>query len=249
MVVQRYTYSSFGKIASQLDPNFVQPYTFTARELDGETGLYSYRARTYDPQVGRFLQPDPIKTLGGGVNLYPYVLNSPPNFIDPSGNIIQLLSPDSYLDLGFIAYDIYRILVDNVLNDCDNFGTNLASVGADFAGLALPGITGLGAGLRNAGKGSLVVGKLKDLETASLRAGERVLNWAEKATPQLNWQENSRLLREAMAEGRPIRDASVDAFGDLRDNTGFLRAERNLLENQGWSFNPKTGYWNPTKPR
>ena len=33
-VVQRYAYSSFGKIESQLDANFVQPYTFTARELD-----------------------------------------------------------------------------------------------------------------------------------------------------------------------------------------------------------------------
>jgi len=32
--VQSYTYSSFGKIESQLDPNFIQPYTFIARELD-----------------------------------------------------------------------------------------------------------------------------------------------------------------------------------------------------------------------
>lgn len=46
-VVQAYTYSSFGKIESQLDPNFVQPYTFTAREFDSETGLYFYRARYY----------------------------------------------------------------------------------------------------------------------------------------------------------------------------------------------------------
>ena len=45
---QRYAYSSFGKIESQLDPNFVQPYTFTSREFDAETGLYYYRARTYD---------------------------------------------------------------------------------------------------------------------------------------------------------------------------------------------------------
>ncbi len=47
-VAQRYSYSSFGKIESQLDPNFVQPYTFTSREFDPETGLYYYRARTYD---------------------------------------------------------------------------------------------------------------------------------------------------------------------------------------------------------
>ena len=45
---QRYAYSSFGKIESQLDANFVQPYTFTSRELDAETGFYYYRARYYD---------------------------------------------------------------------------------------------------------------------------------------------------------------------------------------------------------
>ena len=38
-VAQRYTYSSFGKIESQLDANFFQPYTFTSREFDSETWL------------------------------------------------------------------------------------------------------------------------------------------------------------------------------------------------------------------
>ena len=60
-VVQRYAYSSFGKIESQLDANFVQPYTFTGRELDAETGLYFYRMRYYDSSTGRFLQADPIR--------------------------------------------------------------------------------------------------------------------------------------------------------------------------------------------
>jgi len=52
-LVQSYTYSSFGEIESQLDPNFTQPYTFTAREFDAETGLYFYRARYYDPRLRR----------------------------------------------------------------------------------------------------------------------------------------------------------------------------------------------------
>src|SRR4029077_11625531 len=53
-LVQCYAYSSFGRIESQLDPNFVQPYTFTARELDTESGLYYFRARFYDSAMGRF---------------------------------------------------------------------------------------------------------------------------------------------------------------------------------------------------
>jgi RHS repeat-associated protein len=83
-VVQRYAYSSFGKIESQLDPNFVQPYTYTSREFDAETGLYYYRARTYDSTAGRFLQQDPIG-FAGGVNFYAYVGNAPTTFIDAWG--------------------------------------------------------------------------------------------------------------------------------------------------------------------
>ncbi len=83
-VVQRYEYNSFGEITYQQDPNFVQPYTYTGREYDEESGLYYYRARYYDPKIGRFISEDPIG-LEGGINLYVYVKNSPINFTDPSG--------------------------------------------------------------------------------------------------------------------------------------------------------------------
>ncbi|MFA7062031.1 MAG: RHS repeat-associated core domain-containing protein, partial [Pedobacter sp.] len=58
---------------------------YTGREWDKETGLYYYRARTYDPVAGRFLQRDPISFAGGNVNLYGYVQNNPVNWIDPDG--------------------------------------------------------------------------------------------------------------------------------------------------------------------
>jgi RHS repeat-associated protein len=243
-VVQRYAYSSFGKIESQLDPNFVQPYTFTARELDSETALYSYRARAYDFSNGRFLQEDPIKQFGGSINFYPYVLNNPPNLADPSGNIVQLLTPDTYLDLGFLGYDFYRILVDNVLNDCDNLGTNLGSFAGNLAGLAIPGVTGLGAGFRGAKSGKLVIGKMEDLERTTLESGEFILDWLNKGSSKANWQENSKLMREIMSESRSIRDVSVDPLtGELLKKSGFIAAERNLLKNQGWTYNPQTRHW------
>ena len=62
-----------------------QPYGFTGREYDPETGLYYYRARYYDPMAGRFIGKDPIDFAGGDVNLYRYVQNNPINFIDPLG--------------------------------------------------------------------------------------------------------------------------------------------------------------------
>ncbi|WP_284176677.1 RHS repeat-associated core domain-containing protein, partial [Frigidibacter sp. SD6-1] len=44
-----------------------QDYGFTGREYDAETGLYHYRARVYDPGVGRFLQADPLGFAAGDV--------------------------------------------------------------------------------------------------------------------------------------------------------------------------------------
>jgi len=78
-------YSSFGKIESQLDLALVQPYTYTAREFDGETNLFYYRARSYDPTLGRFFQVDPIGFSGGDFNLYAFVRNNPVLLVDRFG--------------------------------------------------------------------------------------------------------------------------------------------------------------------
>jgi RHS repeat-associated protein len=83
-VVQRYTYSSFGKIESELDSNFAQPYVYTSRELDQESGLSFYRTRNYDSSAGRFFQPDPIR-FSGGPSFYTYAENNPLYFVDPLG--------------------------------------------------------------------------------------------------------------------------------------------------------------------
>jgi len=63
-------------------------YAFTGREWDPETGLYYYRARYYDPKVGRFIGEDPIG-FAGGINAYTYVAGNPVNFVDPSGLVLR----------------------------------------------------------------------------------------------------------------------------------------------------------------
>ncbi|MDV3349818.1 RHS repeat-associated core domain-containing protein [Leptothoe sp. LEGE 181152] len=58
---------------------------YTGRERDDATGLIYYRARYYDPAVGRFISEDPLGFDAGDANLYRYVFNSPTNYTDPSG--------------------------------------------------------------------------------------------------------------------------------------------------------------------
>jgi RHS repeat-associated protein len=69
---------------SHSEPNFAQPYTFTSRELDAESGLHYFRNRYYHSITGRFVGEDP-KGFGAGVNFYGYVDGNPVTRVDPYG--------------------------------------------------------------------------------------------------------------------------------------------------------------------
>ncbi|WP_244640678.1 RHS repeat-associated core domain-containing protein [Pseudomonas fluorescens] len=64
-------------------PGREQNLRFQGQYLDRETGLHYNTFRFYDPDVGRFTQPDPIG-LAGGLNLYHYGPN-PAQWVDPLG--------------------------------------------------------------------------------------------------------------------------------------------------------------------
>jgi RHS repeat-associated protein len=82
-LIQSYAYDSFGRQSSSTG-SLQNPFQYTAREMDGETGLYYYRARYYDSQAGRFLNEDP-SGFSSGENFYSYVDNDSVEFADPEG--------------------------------------------------------------------------------------------------------------------------------------------------------------------
>ena len=86
-VANRYDYDAFGNLEATSYETVANPFGFTARERDAESGLMFYRARYYDPKIGRFISEDPIGFEGKDLNLYRYVYNGPLLGTDPTGNI------------------------------------------------------------------------------------------------------------------------------------------------------------------
>ncbi|QIA02447.1 RHS repeat protein [Pseudomonas fluorescens] len=79
-------YSAYGKVTSlelATEDYLNQPLRFQGQYFDDESGLHYNRHRYYDPDVGRYLTPDPVK-LAGGLNQYQYVPN-PTGWVDPLG--------------------------------------------------------------------------------------------------------------------------------------------------------------------
>jgi len=132
------TYTSFGATTDQ-NLSAGNPFRYTGREQDDETGLYYYRARYYDPTVGRFLSEDPVQ-FNGGVNFYAYVLNNPTRLVDPSGLCGQMgqqqITCDTVLPDGRTIGDVVRQqravlqgIVDSTIR-ADQFGADSDPVSA-----------------------------------------------------------------------------------------------------------------------
>jgi RHS repeat-associated protein len=89
-VTDSYSYTAFGEIFSQSGTT-ENKYLYTGQQFDESTGLYSLRARYFNPAVGRFLSQDSYSVNYNNpieLNRYGYAANSPINFSDPSGMLM-----------------------------------------------------------------------------------------------------------------------------------------------------------------
>lgn len=128
-VLNHFAYDSFGQRTQTTGVEF--RFGYTGRELDAETGLYYYRARYYDPMVGRFVSEDPIGFGAGDPNLYRYVGNNATNFTDPSG----LLWANLGAGLLNVAIDAgLQLLLKGEIDDIGSLGVSFAT---GFIGVGL----------------------------------------------------------------------------------------------------------------
>ena len=84
-IAAEYSYGPFGEALRATGPAAeANPWRFSTRYTDAETGLLLYPKRPYSPTLGRFLSHDPIEEFGG-FNLYGFVGNDPVDGVDPLG--------------------------------------------------------------------------------------------------------------------------------------------------------------------
>ncbi len=98
-VIQRFEYAAYGRESFALNPNLSWDPAFTGQQYDIETGLYYYRARYYNPILGRFIQPDTVvqdRLDLQSWNRYAYVRNNPLKYVDPTGHEPHFDMPDDY---------------------------------------------------------------------------------------------------------------------------------------------------------
>jgi RHS repeat-associated protein len=84
----------FGKDAPNEQPAGQPAFTFNQRfagqQFDRESNLHYNYQRDYDPQIGRYVQSDPLG-LGGGINTFSYALGNPVRYADPTGEFVPLV--------------------------------------------------------------------------------------------------------------------------------------------------------------
>ncbi len=100
----QYEYSPFGELVRGTGPVArLNPFRWSTKYADEETGLSYYGRRFYDPARGRWLGRDPVEEEGG-IALYCFVGNNPINGVDPLGMLLYIVpNPGDYASKAAMA--------------------------------------------------------------------------------------------------------------------------------------------------
>ena len=77
--VSTFTYDAWGNPLDGASSALI-PFGFAGGLVDPDTGLLHFGARDYDPSIGRWTAPDPLRYAGGDINLYRYASGDPVDF-------------------------------------------------------------------------------------------------------------------------------------------------------------------------
>ena len=233
-ITNTYDYDAFGNDRTP-QPSRATGYGFAGEPVDPSTGLTYLRARYYDPITGRFTARDNLIQGGPGTqgfDRYTYANNNPVNLTDPSGQFL-----DTIADLGFLAYDAYRLVKDGK----KGFKTNLAALGADAAGTAIPFATGGGVAVRAASKAGDVgkgANKVDDVGKGAPKAkgGDAAGNAAKPRKPLTDLERDSSGNIIGGQKGKSLSRDEADAVRQHEEggnpDSATLKSARQKLKQQ-----------------
>lgn len=257
--VQTYRYSAFGQLHESLG-SVENPWMFSSKRLDQETGFYEFGRRYYFPEVGRWITPDPAG-FEDGVNLYAYVHNSPLTHIDPDGqlaflipiavNIALSVAADYVLPMAIAGLEQYyggvvaASLLSGVVNGYNgnysgNFGNDLSLGLCEKAGMAIGTVLSYSPSKVSANT-------LKKMATSELSGrglnfaaskGARAVQWFSKNTARQSAKQVVKTSAEKTAAVaakngvvKRVSDVSKGGLGSTARSNGFFGKSGWELEN------------------
>lgn len=192
-----YTYDPFGS-TSFSGVTGINPFQFTGRENEGN-GLYYYRARYYNPVLGRFLSEDPIGLMQNrGANAYAYADNDPIDLVDPLG--LDPVSAPGFLESLIPVWGSGRQAVHDF--QCGNWGWGLVNTG-----LAITDVF-------------LVKSLITDIGKVGVKAGGEAvekLEWSHWIPDRYDWVPQA--VRDSNFNGRyvtPFEHSQMDPYRLLK---------------------------------
>ena len=128
-------------------------FQYTGQIWLSAAGLYHYKARAYNPALGRFMQTDPIG-YGDGMNMYAYVGNDPVNMADPNGDIARAIVSAFKIAKRTVEHrgNVFKAVREEALDIADAAVTMLDSDASGFekAAAVASVVIGVNVGGRNA---------------------------------------------------------------------------------------------------
>lgn len=230
--VASYAYDAWGNILSSSGSKAeINPLRYRGYYYDTETGSYYVSSRYYDPEIGRWISPEPNVYNGEfdegagliGYNVYAYCANNPVNNLDPTGEFVISTAVLIGIGIGALiggvaggAYGYNKAAKNNVPKGQRWKYVVGYGIGGAVVGGVIGGFVGYGAGVALGAKASSGL----------------VMKSISKAISSVSRNMMHHIMQSKHAWGRVLRNASWNNVKGLI-NTTMQKGATTLINKQG----------------